>query len=292
MNPLKPTPLFEKVVTPENSSLVLERETGRVLPCIYHYHPEYELTYLTKGSGNVLIGSGIEPFRPGHLALLGPNIPHHYASAPSEEPSESYVVKFRENCFGPDFWNLKEMAALKQLLAQALRGIALRPEDGLKFGGRIETLFLAPPPLRIARFLELLYDLTTAPKHFMLTLPQGKLPDDINTERIERALVYINAHFASGVTLTQAGRAAGLAPAVFSRVFSRVVRKPFSRYLLELRLSDVCRRLTDSRGEIAEIAGECGFRNLSNFNRLFRRNKGMTPKEFRRLATAALGRNS
>jgi AraC-like DNA-binding protein len=57
--------------------------------------------------------------------------------------------------------------------------------------------------------------------------------------------------------------------------------KNYIEYLNDLRLGIASRYLIDTNKTIAEISFECGFNNLSNFNRIFKKRKGSTPKEFR-----------
>ena len=277
-------PSFEKVIASSDECLALEEVSGRELCCIYHYHPEYELTYIVAGYGSVLIGSAVEPFNPGHLALIGCNIPHHYASMASEKEevfAMSRVIKFRGDVLGRDFFALREMAPIKQMLEQSLSGVVFSPGTGKKFHKKIAALFQSASPRRVVLFLDLLCGLASAKKHMMMAAPHPLPPKDIDTEHINSGLAYINRHLCEKVTLARVSHAAGLSPMVFSRVFSRVVRKNFSQYVLELRLDRACRLLTETARSISEIGYESGFSNLSNFNRLFRKNRGMTPREYR-----------
>jgi transcriptional regulator GlxA family with amidase domain len=67
----------------------------------------------------------------------------------------------------------------------------------------------------------------------------------------------------------------------FSRFFKMRTGITFIDSLLELRLGHASRLLIDTTLSISEIAYNCGFNNISNFNRLFKKKKGCTPKEFR-----------
>jgi len=284
-NSMTSSPSLEKVFAANRKCLVLEEVSGRGLGCIYHYHPEYELTYIVSGHGSVLIGSAVESFSPGHIALIGGNIPHHYASRENDEGeplSMSRVIKFRDDCLGRYFFDLAEMGPLKLLLLEAQNGVAFAPLDGKKFHDRILSLFQANGPRQVVLFLDLLCGLATAPRHLLMTSPHPVQPKDVDTERMNLALNYINRHLCEKITLPQVSRVVGLSPLVFSRIFSRIVRKTFSQYILELRLDNACRLLTETERSISEVGYESGFQNISNFNRLFRKNRTMTPREYRR----------
>lgn len=73
----------------------------------------------------------------------------------------------------------------------------------------------------------------------------------------------------------------GMTPVSFSRFFRLRTGKTLSDYIIDIRLGFATRLLVDSAHTIAEICYDCGFNNLSNFNRIFKRKKDCSPKEFR-----------
>jgi len=68
---------------------------------------------------------------------------------------------------------------------------------------------------------------------------------------------------------------------LFIRFFKQRTGISFIDNLLEVRLGHASRQLIDTTKSISEIAYNCGFNNISNFNRLFKKKKNCTPKEFR-----------
>ncbi len=67
----------------------------------------------------------------------------------------------------------------------------------------------------------------------------------------------------------------------FSRFFKQKTGSRFIDSLTDIRIGHACRMLIDTTHSITEIAYDCGFNNISNFNRIFRKKKGYTPKQFR-----------
>ena len=67
----------------------------------------------------------------------------------------------------------------------------------------------------------------------------------------------------------------------FSRFFKARTGKTFVDTLNEIRLGHASRMLIDTTQSIGEVAYRCGFNNMSNFNRIFKKKKDCTPKEFR-----------
>lgn len=72
-----------------------------------------------------------------------------------------------------------------------------------------------------------------------------------------------------------------MSPSALSHFFKTRTGKTLIDYLLDIRLGAASRALVDSTQTISEICYNCGFNNISNFNRSFKKNKGMTPSEFR-----------
>jgi AraC-like DNA-binding protein len=73
----------------------------------------------------------------------------------------------------------------------------------------------------------------------------------------------------------------GMSPVAFSRFFRQRTGRTLSDYIVDIRLGYAARMLVDSTKNISEICYECGFNNLSNFNRTFKAKRNYTPRDFR-----------
>src|ERR1700734_3628031 len=67
---------YEVVQPITGQSFLFRKFDNSAFDAPYHFHPEYELTYILDGSGKRYVGSHMEDFGPGDLVLLGPNLPH------------------------------------------------------------------------------------------------------------------------------------------------------------------------------------------------------------------------
>ena len=107
--------------------------------------------------------------------------------------------------------------------------------------------------------------------------------------RVQQALAFLEANFASKLTIEQLARISGLSLFHFSRLFHRVVGLPPYQYLLRCRLRHAQELLSASTSSpsIADIAIVCGFADQAHLTRLFRRAFGVTPQQFRRTQTSA-----
>ena len=96
----------------------------------WHFHREYELTLITAGTGTRYVGTTVERYRPGDLVLLGPDLPHTFASEPGEEMAEATVTQFRHDFLGPEFFALPQFRTLGGLLARSARGLRFGHDPG------------------------------------------------------------------------------------------------------------------------------------------------------------------
>jgi AraC family transcriptional regulator len=109
----------------------------------------------------------------------------------------------------------------------------------------------------------------------------------LNAEsRVTRAVRRIDEHADSALTLDALAQDAGLSPYHFLRTFERLTGVTPHQYVLRARLRQAAARLVDEPGKVLDIALDCGFGDVSNFNRAFRAEFGDSPRAFRRLKPA------
>ena len=109
----------------------------------------------------------------------------------------------------------------------------------------------------------------------------AKIDIHSDSRRVQKVQEYINAHYQEEIRLGQLAAMVGMTDVSFSRFFKLRTGKNLSDYIIDIRLGFASRLLVDSTMSIAEICYECGFNNLSNFNRIFKKKKACSPKEFR-----------
>jgi len=138
----------------------------------------------------------------------------------------------------------------------------------------------------VLELLSILHGLSTTPN--MKTLSEASFTNEkffYNSRRIERVFEHMNANYNKQVTLAEVARIANMPEASFSRFIKKRTGKTFIDSLNEIRLGHASRMLINSTTTVAEIAYKCGFNNISNFNRIFKRKKMCIPKEFRETYT-------
>jgi len=119
----------------------------------------------------------------------------------------------------------------------------------------------------------------------------GFLPvlDNADQDRMQRVCDHINARLAERIERAAVAREAHLSEGAFSRFFKLRTGKSLPRYVNELRVGRACRLLAEADSKITDIALECGFTNLPNFNRRFHEIMGLPPSHYRRMALSEFG---
>ena len=276
---------FEKILPGPGESFVTEEMIGPTLDCVYHIHPECELTWIESGFGSRFIGDSIEPFQAGDLVLIGGSVPHHYLTLESDstgpEWSKTRVVKFAPAFCGETLFELPEFQPVNQMIHEAERGLHYPEESAKQAVPTLRKLFRETGAKRLLTLLELLDQLSHLPRRQL----SGSAiePETAPDERLNRVLRFIHRRLNQGrpVPLAEAAAEACLTPSAFSRYFRHATRKRFIDYVTELKLSRAAGELVRTERPIVEIAYESGYSNLSNFNRQFQNSRGMTPRAYR-----------
>ena len=104
---------------------------------------------------------------------------------------------------------------------------------------------------------------------------------DVGAERIDRVLTYIHQFYAEEIRLDHLADVAALSVSGTHRLFRRHMHATISEYIIRLRIGDACARLSATGQSIQHIASAVGYGSLANFNRQFRRLRGMSPRDYR-----------
>jgi len=99
--------------------------------------------------------------------------------------------------------------------------------------------------------------------------------------RVTRAARMIDLDPGAALTLPDLARRARLSPYHFLRTFERLTGLTPHQYVRRARLREAAMRLTTEDSRILEIALDCGFGDVSNFNRAFRTEFGLSPRAYR-----------
>jgi len=253
-----------------------------------HYHDEYELNLIVNAKGaRRVVGGNIEVIEDLELALIGPNLYHAWFThqCQSEEITE-ITIQFHKDLFDEKFLKRNQLSFLKSMLERSQRGVVFSPETIQALKGRIIGLAQKSGFDSVLELMSVLHDLSISRN--MRTVSDASFSNEklyYNSRRIEKVFEHMNQNYHKQVTLAEVARIANMPEASFSRFIKKRTGKTFIDSLNEIRLGHASRMLIDSTNTIAEIAYKCGFNNISNFNRIFKRKKLCIPKEFRETYT-------
>lgn len=275
--------LIRRNGNPARVEIVLGPDRSRHIPAHgahWHYHRAMELTLITAGVSTCFVADQFSKFVPGDIIVLGENIPHYWIHP---HGARGLAVQW-EFPLEHGIWDFAETKPLRPFADRARCGLLIRGNTASLARSRLEQLTATAGLERLAGLLQLLHGLATAPKTDVQTLSQRPFDlsgTDEHEEAIQRALSYIHANYREPIMLSDLLAITGMSRATFSRQFLRRSGKPFSTFTNEVRLRAVCTELRGTSKAISNIALDHGFTQLTFFNRLFRREFGLSPTDYR-----------
>ncbi|RZJ38288.1 MAG: AraC family transcriptional regulator [Chryseobacterium sp.] len=276
-------PYFESVTRASEKSFVVRKFNEQKFSAPYHYHPEFELTYILEGSGTRFIGNMMQDYEPGDLVLIGPNLPHCWKTVDNAETrSVSIVVHFMEDFMGTEFLSRPELNRIRLLLQKSSAGIIFSNSKE-KFRTELIQLYKETDNfLQLLLLLKLLNKLSNSKyriadhEHNFTSLP------DTDKERINKITAYIVANFQESISLPVIAKQVNLTPQAFCRYFKKMTRKTFVEAVNDYRIDFAVKLLIQSEKPVSEISYGCGFNDIPHFSKMFRRKKGLSPLQYRK----------
>lgn len=280
-------PVLEHLPKKTEESFVVEFFEFNYYPNPWHSHPEYELVLVTESCGKRFIGDRLTNFKPGDLALIGPNLPHSYRNddvyyQDKDLRASSIVVHFQESSFGENFFSLPESQALKQLLSKSSKGLNIIGQTNTEVGKRMHELLELDGFSRWIKLMEILNILICSEEYEYISTDHIIYVSEKESERMGNAISYIMENYNEEITLHDVAQIANMTDNGFSRYFSQRARKPFVSFVNEVRLGHACKLLIEENLSVVEICFESGFSNLSNFNKQFKKHLKVSPKDYRK----------
>jgi AraC-like DNA-binding protein len=257
-------------------------------PTPWHYHPEYEIVTVVESTGRRIIGDHISDFRPGNLALIGPNIPHIYKNDPAyyeNIPSlkaKSIVIHFTELSLGNDFLSLPEASGIKTVLEMASTGLDILGDTNKRVNKKLFDIVGHTGLKRWLTLVDILTEIANSGDIGPITKASMIGHNDKESTRLCRTLDWITVNFEKNIKISEVAAIAGMHENAFSRFFSQRTRKTFSGFVTELRLQKASKLLTESDHSVTEICYDCGYNNISNFNRQFINYYKMSPRNYKK----------
>jgi len=220
---------------------------------------------------------------------MGPSLPHvwvndqKYFEKENTETADAVVVHFLEDFLGNNFFNIPEAEPLKKILNLSNRGLVIFGHTRYRITKIMNDMPNQNGLKRLSSLFEIFDILANSSEYEPLASPSYmENTRDMYSDRFSKITEYILRNFHRDITLKEVADQASMATTTFCNFFKEHFRMTFVEYLNAIRIGHVCKLLADKDKTIISVAYECGFNNLANFNRQFKRLKDMTPKEYRK----------
>lgn len=273
-------------ITPLNSSdcFTVFKRKKKEFDFPLHTHEEYELNFIVNASGaKRIVGDNVEIIEEMELALIGSNLPHGWFTHEcSSQEIEEITVQFHRDLFDEKFLKRNQLSHIRALLERSAKGIVFSRDTTQSFKQRFELLSTRSGFDSVLELMSILHDLALSRN--MRTLSNTSFSNEqlnYNSRRIEQAFDFMQTHYDKDISLGDVSRVVNMPEVSFSRFIKKRTGRTFIDSLNEIRLGHASRLLIDTTQTVAEVSFNCGFNNLSYFNRIFKKKNGCTPTEFR-----------
>lgn len=287
-------PVFAKVLEGLENETYATRVIKRpFFATEFHFHIECQLNYIVKSSGHKIIGDCVENFEPGELTLLGSHIPHVWYNSQSENntnrtgnqqaAAHSVALFFQPEKMMQHLSGFFNIHQLQQVLETARRGMKFHGTTRENLKALLLKMAHTPAgPSKLILLLEMIQVLCST-KEFTLLTGTGYVNTYNNRDnpKMDKLFKYVFDNFSADISLEQAAALAHMNKQAFCRYFKSRTQRSFIEFVNEVRITQACKLIALNEQPIANIAYACGFNSLSNFNRFFKKMKGVTPRAYK-----------
>ena len=251
-----------------------------------HQHKEFELNFIEHGKGvRRIVGDSVEEIGKFELVLIGGEDLEHVweqGGCKSKDIRE-ITIQFSGDIFGEGLLSKNQFASIRRMLRKADHGLVFSLSSIMKVYSTLDTIAAESERfVQFLKFMYILYELSVSEEARVLASSSFyHKGQTLESRRVQKVKEYINENYAKPLRLSDMAEIVGMSPVAFSRFFRQRTGRTLSDYIVDIRLGFAARMLVDSTKNISEICYECGFNNLSNFNRTFKSKRNYTPREFR-----------
>jgi AraC-like DNA-binding protein len=250
-----------------------------------HFHEEYELNLIVNAKGaKRIVGDNIEEIDDLELVLVGPNLSHVWLShnCTSENITE-VTIQWHKDLFDEKLLKRNQLSFIRRMFERSVRGILFPKATAESVAPRLLAINQMQGFDSVLELMSILHELSTSKSMRVLsdvTFNNSQVLN-YNSRRIDKAYEFMNANFHKPIALKDLAKLVNMTEVSFSRFIKKRTGNTFIDSLNEIRLGHATRMLIETTHSVAEISYNCGFNNISNFNRFFKKKKNCTPKEFR-----------
>ncbi|CAM4258172.1 AraC family transcriptional regulator [Zobellia nedashkovskayae] len=270
-----------QIPKPLHQNLIVQVDREMVFYDKLHQHAEIQLTLIVNAKGKLIVGDSIHPFEDGDFFVIGPHSPHLFKNDSTDEMAHRISLFFTETTFGESFFELPDLEELQPLFNVSKEGFQVLG-DTKDIQNAMKQLPNLQKLERFICFFNLLKNLCYADKKTLTNFVSSKKMGSSQGERMQTIFDYVVTHFQNEINLDTVSSKVHMTPNAFCKFFKQHTNKTFFQFLIELRIEHACQLLNrgDDQNSILEISEQSGFSSISNFNRQFKKLKGVIPSRF------------
>jgi AraC-like DNA-binding protein len=272
-------------ITPLNHDDLFILLNNRVAKFDYpvHFHSDFELNMVCNTSGKRFVGDSVENFHEFDLILLGSNLPHKW-KAPTKSDTHVITLQFDDKIVDSFLLGKRLFSPISDMLIRSSRGLDFSPETKQLVKDKLLKLSQSHGFTTALDFYSILYELATSQGQRLLastSFDSSIIIRESKSRRIDTICRYIEINYAKEISLSEVAGMVAMSESSFSHFFKKRTSRNFISYLNDVRIGHATKLLFETTDSINEISFLCGYSNISNFNRIFKKFKGQTPTEYR-----------
>jgi len=249
-----------------------------------HRHNVMELNFIERGNGaRRIVRDSSESIGDYDLVMFGNNLEHSWDQGTcSSADIRELTVHFDGDIFLKGMQGKRVFESVNKMLKESSQGLSFGMPSVLSIYNTLNRLVGEKDQFeQIILFERIIYELAKSP-YRVLTRMQHELPDySIAAGKVAGLREYVRKNYHRNLQLKELVEFSGLPSSSLNRLFKMHTGMTVYNYLIQVRLEKAARRLIDTADKISDIARQCGFCNISNFNRAFKANCNVTPREYR-----------
>ncbi len=275
---------LKQVTTSPNNSFKVKKFEEKKFEAEWHFHPQYELTFMIQSTGIRYVGDSMQPFERGDLVLVGKNVPHSWKTIDAtNEQVKCVVIQWDEDLL--KHWVDKpEFTSIQKMLLKSSYGLSFDLKTALSLEESFLSIFDQSPFERLITLLNILNVL--ARKASIKLLAGSSFGKDLSLKESHRVNVinsYIKDNYQNEPSLSELSNKLSLSKEAFCRFFKKTFDKTYSSYVREYKITIASKMLIETDKSVSEIGYESGFNNLSYYHREFKKYKKISPNTYRQL---------
>ena len=278
-----------KEITPlsEKDFFYIADRVKRELTYPIHSHSDYELNFTENAAGvRRIVGDSVEVIGDYDLVLVSSKeLEHVLEQHECRNPKiREITIQFSPDIFENNFTNKQQFDSIRKMLVKGQKGIAFPMSAIMKVYPLLDSLSMEQDSFyAVMKFFTILYELSKCKEAKTLSSsPFARIETHSESRRVQNIQQYINENYKQDIRLPVLAQMAGMSAVAFSRFFKARTGTSLSDYIIDVRLGHASQMLAQTGTPVADICFECGFNNLSNFNRIFKKKKGCSPQEYRK----------